>query len=491
MIKRCVEALDEDLKEISHEIIVINNGSTDGTKEWLDSRPDIIRIDFENNEGIGYATNRGFDIAKGAYIHYTQGDVLPVIGSITRMYEYMLEYPYIDFLCINAWCSQRDNQEVEPIDLHSQVLMGMGNYAYAYNLFKREILDAGVRMAQDGPFRGPGAGWEESEFANDMWAHGFKTYVHNGPAYFHERRDGQRSGIDDYYQYIQNKDERLRWLVTRWNDINFSVTHYGDPFPERHIRRVAVMGQMSPNLTPADFTAMALRKIGCVADRYHPLQKPEQEYDDYLFVDDGDNQHWTCPEWAHPSKYWALDMHNPRMWPCAPPEAYVEKGRTFDEFYVASQSGLEYCFENGLSASLMPYAASEEIHRHHDEEVVYDWVALWYNVYNRISYANAAMEKFPDGFVGWASNEQYSQYMSRSRCVINLCRIEHYNQRTLETMLTKVPLVTDRVTGLDTLFKENGQFNPQRAQKYVDDAKRAGVKCAATPPPAPAPSPTP
>jgi hypothetical protein len=336
--------------------------------------------------------------------------------------------------------------------------MGMGNYAYAYNLFKREILDAGVRMAQDGPFRGPGAGWEESEFANDMWAHGFKTYVHNGPAYFHERRDGQRSGIDDYYQYIQNKDERLRWLVTRWNDINFSVTHYGDPFPERHIRRVAVMGQMSPNLTPADFTAMALRKIGCVADRYHPLQKPEQEYDDYLFVDDGDNQHWTCPEWAHPSKYWALDMHNPRMWPCAPPEAYVEKGRTFDEFYVASQSGLEYCFENGLSASLMPYAASEEIHRHHDEEVVYDWVALWYNVYNRISYANAAMEKFPDGFVGWASNEQYSQYMSRSRCVINLCRIEHYNQRTLETMLTKVPLVTDRVTGLDTLFKENEHY---------------------------------
>lgn len=52
-LKRCVQALlSQTFKDF--DILIINNGSTDGTKEWLDTLPDsIIRIHQDNFGGAG------------------------------------------------------------------------------------------------------------------------------------------------------------------------------------------------------------------------------------------------------------------------------------------------------------------------------------------------------------------------------------------------------------------------------------------------------
>jgi len=55
------------------EIIVVDDGSTDGTWEWLLAQTGIIAIRQEN-QGQTYAINKGFSVAKGQYIRFLDSD---------------------------------------------------------------------------------------------------------------------------------------------------------------------------------------------------------------------------------------------------------------------------------------------------------------------------------------------------------------------------------------------------------------------------------
>ncbi|WP_295799455.1 glycosyltransferase family 2 protein [Mucilaginibacter sp.] len=55
------------------EIIVIDDGSTDGTLQWLEKQPDIIVVK-QSNSGKCAAVNSGFKIAKGKYIRFLDSD---------------------------------------------------------------------------------------------------------------------------------------------------------------------------------------------------------------------------------------------------------------------------------------------------------------------------------------------------------------------------------------------------------------------------------
>jgi hypothetical protein len=119
MFTRAIKALHDDLKDIPHEIIFVNNGSTDETTWWLDTYAlrqhhgditidaktgaiikrgkdneaiwtgNVIRVDLPENAGAGHGYNEGFKRARGEYIFYLSGDILPVIGSVSALAEYL------------------------------------------------------------------------------------------------------------------------------------------------------------------------------------------------------------------------------------------------------------------------------------------------------------------------------------------------------------------------------------------------------------------
>lgn len=85
------EELNKELATINDEteIIIIDNGSTDGTQEWITSLQDsnVIKIFNETNLGKGGSIRKGIAIAKGDYIlvhdpdlEYDAADIKPLLA---------------------------------------------------------------------------------------------------------------------------------------------------------------------------------------------------------------------------------------------------------------------------------------------------------------------------------------------------------------------------------------------------------------------------
>lgn len=71
-IKKCLESL-RSVKYVCKEIIFIDDGSTDGTREFLASQGDIVLIESKN-QGPSRARNLGILTARGEFVAFTDSD---------------------------------------------------------------------------------------------------------------------------------------------------------------------------------------------------------------------------------------------------------------------------------------------------------------------------------------------------------------------------------------------------------------------------------
>ena len=78
-LQQCLESIDAFTPEL-HEVIIVDNGSTDGTVEWvkkqLPKHREYILIRNNKNIGAAAATNQGIGIAKGDYLCFLNNDVV-------------------------------------------------------------------------------------------------------------------------------------------------------------------------------------------------------------------------------------------------------------------------------------------------------------------------------------------------------------------------------------------------------------------------------
>ena len=72
------------------EIIVVDDGSYDGTWDWLQTQSGIISV-WQENQGQTYALNHGFSLAGGKYIRYLDSDDFLIEGIIDEQYLKAIE----------------------------------------------------------------------------------------------------------------------------------------------------------------------------------------------------------------------------------------------------------------------------------------------------------------------------------------------------------------------------------------------------------------
>ncbi|MDO8452009.1 MAG: glycosyltransferase family 2 protein, partial [bacterium] len=94
LLDRCLESIYRSLKNsaISFDIIVIDNGSTDGSVELVGKkhpRVDVVR----NKENIGYgkANNQAIVRAKGSYVLLLNSDILVKDDAVSHLYRFAKE----------------------------------------------------------------------------------------------------------------------------------------------------------------------------------------------------------------------------------------------------------------------------------------------------------------------------------------------------------------------------------------------------------------
>lgn len=84
----CIQSIIDYTEGISYEIIVVDNASTDGSKEKLEVDRRIRYIYSEKNGGFGYGNNIGMKAASGDFLFLLNSDTLLLNNAIGEFFNY-------------------------------------------------------------------------------------------------------------------------------------------------------------------------------------------------------------------------------------------------------------------------------------------------------------------------------------------------------------------------------------------------------------------
>ena len=80
-LKRCTDKTRQNVTTFS-EVIVVDGGSNDGSREWLGGQADLRVILEPEREGAVRAFNKGFKAATGRYVMWLNDDAYPLPGAV-------------------------------------------------------------------------------------------------------------------------------------------------------------------------------------------------------------------------------------------------------------------------------------------------------------------------------------------------------------------------------------------------------------------------
>lgn len=94
LLHECLESIAAEAAKISHEIIVVDNASTDGSAEMVEQDfPHVHLIRSNLNLGFGNANNVALEHACGRYFVLLNSDAFFAKGSLARAIHHMDENP--------------------------------------------------------------------------------------------------------------------------------------------------------------------------------------------------------------------------------------------------------------------------------------------------------------------------------------------------------------------------------------------------------------
>lgn len=89
LLYNCIKSIYDHTTDISYEIIISDNNSSDGSVAMIESAfPEVVLIKNNRNLGFGAANNKALNIAKGKYIFYLNSDTVLLNNAVYCFYSY-------------------------------------------------------------------------------------------------------------------------------------------------------------------------------------------------------------------------------------------------------------------------------------------------------------------------------------------------------------------------------------------------------------------
>ena len=253
VLKPCLDSIEAHTHGVSYEVIVVDNGSTDGSAEALANDPRIRYIPTGENLGFGKANNRGLEEARGRYIFFLNSDTL-LLNNAVKLFLDFAEKRQEPTGAIGAILEDRQGNAIhsygkfprmrddfnkllltplrKALHLHREAPPTLPDtwmpvdYVTGADLFvSRHILD------ECGAFH-PAffMYFEESEMQHRFVQHGYPSILLRGPRIIHLEGEGGKDGKSSKFLrdcLRQQKSEYIYFKLTRpwWKYILFRIGH--------------------------------------------------------------------------------------------------------------------------------------------------------------------------------------------------------------------------------------------------------------------------
>jgi GT2 family glycosyltransferase len=90
ILQNCINSVIAQSRDFSYEIIVVDNGSVDGSVEMIKGNfPEVKLIENRKNVGFAAANNQGVRIAKGEFILFLNSDTVILDNAIGRTLQFL------------------------------------------------------------------------------------------------------------------------------------------------------------------------------------------------------------------------------------------------------------------------------------------------------------------------------------------------------------------------------------------------------------------
>ena len=88
----CIESIRVSAGHLGYEIIVVDGGSTDGSREYLATQPDVVFLGERTLEGAIKAFNKGFSLARGWAVCNINDDIIFIGDCLGRAWQHLQDW---------------------------------------------------------------------------------------------------------------------------------------------------------------------------------------------------------------------------------------------------------------------------------------------------------------------------------------------------------------------------------------------------------------
>ena len=238
----CVESIRQYTKSDSYEIIVVDNGSNDGSAEWLSEQIDICSVFNKENNGFPVACNQGLELAKGTELLFLNSDTVVTLHWLENLHQALYSNSNVGAVS----CMTNNCANFQQISVPYKTLEEMQRFAAAYNcsnpalwqrwmtlvgycfLFRRAIYEKLGGLDE----RFTPGNYEDDDYSLRIRAAGYElllcrdTFIHHfGSISFREGlSEKERLQKKEYYYTLAARNKKK--LIQKWGlSESYKVLH--------------------------------------------------------------------------------------------------------------------------------------------------------------------------------------------------------------------------------------------------------------------------